>query len=127
MQPRQWQVVFHLHADNSATVRIHSDGRLLMPSCDGLPIDEALGYVEAALLDCHPGDQLSLRAQGTVGTIRTIRLGDTELAYAWLRERVTELSGALGASHGERTHSGLRPGPRFGADDATTTSKKSNS
>jgi hypothetical protein len=126
MEPRQWQVVFHLHADNSATVRIQSNGRLLMPSCDGLPIDEALGYVEAALLDCHTGDQLNMRAQGSVGTIRTLRLSDPELALAWMRERVRELAGALDASRGEGTHSGLRPGPRFGEDEAATQAKKFN-
>ncbi len=126
MEKRQWQVVFHLHGDNSATVRIQSNGRLLMPSCDGLQIDEALGYVEAALLDCHPGDQLNLRAQGSVGAIRTMRLTDPELAQAWLRERVRELAGALEASRGERTHSGLRPGPRFGDEEAPAKAKKSN-
>jgi hypothetical protein len=124
MEPRQWQVVFHLHADNSATVRIQSNGRLLMPSCDGLPIEEALGYVEAALLDCHTGDQLNMRAQGSVGTIRTLRLSDPELALAWMRERVRELAGALDAARAEGTHSGLRPGPRFGEDEAATKAKK---
>lgn len=124
METRQWQVVFHLHGDHSATVRIQSNGRLLMPSCDGLPIDEALGYVDAALLDCHPGDQLSLRAQGSVGSIRTMRLTDPELAQVWLRQRVSELAGALDAARGARTHSGLRPGPRFGDEESPTKAKK---
>jgi hypothetical protein len=127
MEKRQWQVVFHLHGDNSATVRIQSDGRLLMPSCDGLPIGEALGYVEAALLDCHPGDPVNLRAQGCVGTIRTMRSTDPEHAQTWLRERVRELAGVLDAARGETTRSSLRPGPRFSDQESLDGRKKSHS
>jgi hypothetical protein len=122
MQSRHWQIVFHLHADRSVTVRIHVDGRLLLPGCDGLPVDEALGYVDAALTDSHPADRLLLRTQGTVGAIKSTGVTDAAQAQAWLRERCRELSLALGparetADEGESARSGLRAALRDVDDD----------
>jgi hypothetical protein len=112
MEPRQWQIVFHLHGDGTATVRIQVNGRLLMPGCAGLPVEEALGYVEAALIDCHAADQLSLRTQGSVGSIRSFRPTDAARGQIWLRERVAELVRALAVGAGDAADSGVRPGLR---------------
>jgi len=113
MKPRQWQIVFHLHADLSATARIQVDGRVLLPTCDGLPAEESLGSIAAALVDHHAEDQLDLRAQGSVGVIRTIRLSSPAMAQAWLQDRVGELSLARArdsaAREPEGAGSGLRP------------------
>jgi hypothetical protein len=130
MKPRHWQIVFHLHADMSATARIHVDGRLLLPGCDGFPADQALGYIEAALVDCHATDRLALRTQGTAGKIESIRLADPQRAQAWLTERAALLMGALGPDgdtvEDASARSGLRPvlkpGDEHGAPPAAKTS-----
>lgn len=114
MESRQWQIVFHLHGDGTATVRIHVNGRLLMPGCGGLPVDEALGYVEAALVDCHTADQLILRTQGSVGSIRSIRHVDAKRGQIWLCDRVAELVRELERTTSDggdgASDSGVRPG-----------------
>jgi hypothetical protein len=121
MHSRQWQIVFHLHADRSATARIHVDGRLLLPECDGLPVGEALGYVAAALIDSHPADRLLLRTQGSAGAIRSARYTDATQAQDWLRQRCAELGHALeptlgDAASDEGARSGVRAALRGEAD-----------
>jgi hypothetical protein len=129
MEPRGWQVVLHLHADRSATARIQVNGRLLLPGCDGLPAEQTLQYIAGALVDFRAGDQLALRAQGSVGTIRTIRLGDALLAQLWLRERVAELTQALepeASAEDSGARSGVRAALKPGEVEAqAATSKKS--
>jgi hypothetical protein len=88
MTPRLWSIVFHLHADALATVHVHVDSRLLLPSCESRPVAHALRYVEAVLVDVHPNDQLALRVQSITGTPESRRCRDALDAKLWLRDRV---------------------------------------
>ncbi len=88
---RVWGVVLHMHSQNAASVRVHVDARPLLPACDGLPVEHALAYAEAALVDFQSGDQLALRAHGIAGSsIRLLRATDKDVALRWLRERAVD-------------------------------------
>ena len=120
MTPRLWSIVFHLHADALATVHVHVDSRMLLPSCESRPVPQALHYVEAVLVDVHQDDQLVLRVQSITGAPESRRCRDGLDAKLWLRERVAVLRRTLGSaqpgdtleetdsSHG----SGVRPALR---------------
>jgi hypothetical protein len=94
-------------------------------------VDEALGYVAAALVDCHAADQLTLRTQGSVGSIRSFRPVDARRGQIWLRDRVAELARALelsaGSADGDDANSGLRPGLRQQEQAHAARSNGSNS
>ncbi|HEX6245184.1 MAG TPA: hypothetical protein VFZ61_29885 [Polyangiales bacterium] len=107
MTPRLWNVVLHLHADGLATVQIHVDARLLLPSCESRPARDALGYVEAVLVDSRPEDQLALRVQSCSSSPQYRRAKDVRDANTWLHERVEE---ALEARHGGGTTGPDAPG-----------------
>jgi hypothetical protein len=117
MTPRLWSIVFHLHADAMATVHVHVDSRLLLPSCESRPVPDALRYVEAVLVDVHPNDQLALRVQSITGAPESRRCRDALDAKLWLRERVALLRRTLGLGppgatfeEGDDSHgSGVRP------------------
>jgi hypothetical protein len=119
MAPRLWNVVLHLHADGLATVKIHVDARLLLPSCDSRSAREALGYIEAVLVDSRPEDQLALRVQSCTSSPHYRRVSDVREANAWLSERVGELIHAFDAPQtagpdapGASANSGVRPAVR---------------
>lgn len=110
MGPRIWNIVLHLHGDGSAAVRVSVNGRGLLPSCEGQSIERALGYIEAVLIDCRPGDRLAVRAQGP-GMLRNFQPADGQAACAWLSARAHE---ALGTREQEaaatlQAASGTRP------------------
>jgi hypothetical protein len=90
--PRLWNIVLHIHADGTAAVRVSVNARALLPSCEGQPIEHALAYIEAVLVDCRPEDQLAVRAQGA-GLLRNFRPPDTHAACAWLTARADEALG----------------------------------
>ena len=120
MSPRLWSIVFHLHADATATVHVHVDSRLLLPSCESRPVPDALRYVEAVLVDVHASDQLALRVQSITGTPESRRCRDALDAKLWLRERVAVLRRTLGSGppgatveEADDSHdSGVRPALR---------------
>jgi hypothetical protein len=108
MTPRLWNIVFHFHADATATVFIHVDARLLLPSCDSRSAAQALGYVEAVLVDSRAEDTLALRVQGVTASPHYVRAKSAIAAMGWLRERVSELERtALPAD--ARSHSATLP------------------
>ena len=116
MTPRLWNVVLHLHADGLATVQVHVDARLLLPACESRTAVDALGYVEAVLVDSRPEDQLALRVQSCNSSPQYRRAKDVRDANAWLRERVGELVDARDLAEaagpdapGGSASSGIRP------------------
>jgi hypothetical protein len=90
--PRLWNIVLHIHADGTAAVRVSVNARALLPSCEGQPIEHALAYIEAVLVDCRPEDRLAVRAQGA-SLLRNFRPNDTHAACSWLRARAQEALG----------------------------------
>lgn len=94
VNPRVWNVVFHVHADRTASVRVSVNARALLPPCDSQSIAQALHYTEAVLVDYRSGDVLWLRAQGT-GMLLNLRAADANRGLAWLREHAAELSQAI--------------------------------
>jgi hypothetical protein len=90
--PRLWNIVLHIHADGTAAVRVSVNARALLPSCEGQPIEHALAYIEAVLVDCRPEDRLAVRAQGA-GLLRNFRPTDTHAACSWLSARAYEALG----------------------------------
>lgn len=90
--PRLWNIVLHIHADGTAAARVSVNARALLPTCEARPIEHALAYIEAVLVDCRPEDQLAVRAQGA-GLLRNFRPEDTDAACAWLRARAHEALG----------------------------------
>ena len=117
MTPRLWNVVLHLHADGLATVQIHVDARLLLPSCESRTPLQALGYIEAVLIDSRPEDQLALRVQSCNSSPQYRRARDVRDANDWLRERVNDQVHALDAAAGPdapagSASSGVRPAIR---------------
>lgn len=105
--PRIWNIVLHLHADGRAAARVSVNGRALLPSCEGQAIERALGYIEAVLVDCRPGDQLAVRAQGP-GMLRNFLPPDGQAACAWLSARADEALGAIAPATSQAA-SGTRP------------------
>jgi hypothetical protein len=126
MTPRLWSIVFHLHADATATVHVHVDSRRLLPSCESYPLSRALGYVEAVLVDVRPDDQLTLRLQSVTSSPQFRRFQDVLEAKLWLRERAGALRRVLGSKPPEgelegsesSSSSGLRPALRDETPDA---------
>lgn len=83
--PRLWNIVVHDHGDKTFTVRVWVDGKLLRPDCVACSVENALAYVEEALVDVHDGDQLEVRTQGD-GDTSTFRAADAVTIIRWLEE-----------------------------------------
>jgi hypothetical protein len=114
MTPRLWNVVLHLHADGTATAQIHVDTRLLLPSCDSRTAQQALGYIEAVLVDSRPEDQLALRVQSCSSSPHYRRSRDVRDATSWLRDRINDVLSTLDAvetagAADPSASSGIRP------------------
>lgn len=97
MTPRLWDVVLQLHADDLASVQIHVDARLLLPSCERRRAAQALGYIEAVLVDSRPEDQLALRLQRCDGSPQYRRTHDSRDAISWLRKGANQPPDAASA------------------------------
>lgn len=108
MAPRLWTIVCHAHTDGSLTVRVHVEGRLILPACESCQLDDALGYLDAVLVDFRENDRLSLRTQGTAGLSWKLDLGSPADAFSWLRAQLAASETSPGgddasASAGRRT------------------------
>lgn len=111
--PRFWSIACHAHTDNLVTARVHVEGRLLLPSCEGKSPVDALRYLEAVLVDCREQDRFALRIQGAPGVEWNLRAASPNAVLSWFRKELTARCTSPRASEDttadEAAHSGTQP------------------
>lgn len=95
---RQWTVELDVDSEGKVAAKVLANGKTLLPVLEGEPVETALGYVEAALVDVQPGDTVDSEVQCPVATPQRYKVASPAIALLWLAEtaanaaRITRLA-----------------------------------
>jgi hypothetical protein len=88
MQPgsKEWVVVMVVDQRGWVDAEVSVAGHKLLPACKQQPAEQALRYVEGALVDMHRGDLVEPSVHSPVLPIRTFHATSRSVALVWLVE-----------------------------------------
>jgi hypothetical protein len=92
---RKWAVELEIGDRGWINAQVSADGRVLLPTCRERTAEQALQYVEGALVDMQAGDSVEPSVLSPIAARRCFRATSRSVAMVWLAE--TLLSAARAA------------------------------
>jgi hypothetical protein len=89
---RHWTVLLEIDLLGKVAARVSAGGRALLPSLQKESAEEALAYVEGALVDVLPGDTIEASVECPVASPQRYKVASHSIALMWMAETLLRLS-----------------------------------
>src|SRR5687767_12680537 len=86
MTTRHWTVLLDVDTEGRVAAKVTANGRTLLPALDDEIPEQALTYVESALVDMQPGDTVESAVQCPVASAQRYKVASAAIALSWLAE-----------------------------------------
>lgn len=111
---RQWTVHLEIDGDGKVAGQVTANGKTLLPALRAEPPEEALHYVEGALVDVLPGDSVEASVACPVAAPQRYRVDSGGIALMWLSEtllnaaRLTRMASGTGFGSGAKSETRVK-------------------
>lgn len=85
-ESRHWTVHLEVDPQGKVDARVTAGGKTLLPSLTGETSEEALHYVEGALVDVLPGDSVEATVACPVASSQRYTVASAAIALMWVSE-----------------------------------------
>lgn len=103
---RLWTVLLEVDSEGKVAATVTANGRTLLPALNDEVPEQALGYVEAALVDVQPGDTVDCTVQCEVASAQRYKVASAAIALLWLAETLLSATRIAKLARGTRCEKG---------------------